>query len=563
MLKMSTSVSLLAVLGATVIAQSPAPNPQAAVPSPLLVAAQNPYRLEPYHADFPVELEYPPRHGVEYARTRRQILERLAGNLAGGGRAETWHVATEFFWRAPEDAVEPLVATMDRAFSDPALADVVRNCIEAMARMGGEVFDAPLRRALQHKEPNVVQAAFAAFATAGKPATLRELAGAFAQMDGRARQAWVRGVRTRLGDEAVPLLRDVMAGPYTVGVRDQVLQQALLMPLPQAAEILKVRWNDAVGEFKAIIAGVLHATGDTSGTTWLADALQSEDMATMTIAIKHCRYGELGPLRERLLRASTHLRPEIRIEVANALTHVEGDDVADVFEVMAAPDEPWEVRSIALRELTRRGRDKSVAILLDELPTATGTRLQGILNQLSASGDARAVPVLLERFQKAPDGEGRAFLQALSQNHSEAAARALLQVFAGPERVVHRAHNGAMTTRNYLPTLLLNLRGSERLVLAAFVALPATEWQQRAHLLSTLSGFAADRPDTKLQQECIAPLRQVLFDQKELPQLRLLALNLLTRRWLTIDDVLRLKNQRATEAPGMRALLADFLTETF
>ena len=275
MLKFSLSLSWLAVTGLPLAAQ--------AIPA---AAADNPYRLAPFHADFPVELVYPPRHALEYTRTRRQILERLAVNLAGGGRVETWHVATEFYWRAPEDAAEPLVAAMDRAFSDPSLADVVRNCLEGIARMGGEQFDGPLRRALQHKEPNVVQAAFAAFATAGKLSTLRELAGAFEQMDSRARLGWLRGVRTRLGADAVPLLRQVMKAPYSVAVRDQVLQQALLMPLPQAAEILKVRWEDAAGEFKAIIAGILHATGDGRGTAWLLEALRSEDTSILSAAIR-------------------------------------------------------------------------------------------------------------------------------------------------------------------------------------------------------------------------------------------------------------------------------------
>ncbi len=525
--------------------------------------AANPFRLEPFFADFPVELDYPPHLGLEFARTRRQILERLANNLQGNVRREAWHLATEFFWRAPEDAVEPLTETMDRAFGNPAYADVAKNCVEAMGRMAIEAFDVPLRRALQHKSPVVQQAAFAALATCGKLATLKELAGAFEQMDGRARTAWLRSVRLRLGDEAVPLLKAVMMGAYPVHVRDQVLREALQLPPAAAAEVLRGRWEEAVAEFKAIIAGVLHAAGDTAGTTWLREGLVSEDLGYLTMAVRHCAIGEPGILREPLLRASTHLRPEVRLEVAKVLTRIPGEDVADIYEVLVAPDEPWEIRAIAVRELTRRGRDRVVSVLLEEVPTAGGTRLQLLINQLSASGDARAVPVLLERFELAPEGEGRPFVQGLAQNASDAAAKALFALFVGKERVLGRGSNGDLTTRNYLPTLLLNLRGSERVLLAEFLALPVTDWKSRAALLPTLSGIAADRSDKALQADCIAPLRTILFDRTQPPQLRVLALNLLARRWLLIEDVLRLKNTLRDEQPSLRALFADFLNDSF
>ena len=552
-------VAAVLLLAAAASAQG---EPGAAVP-PAAPPAANPYRFEPFHADFPVALEYPPRLAAEYDRTRLQILERLAANLQGNVRREAWLSAQEFFWHAPDDAVEPLVEAMDRAFGHPALGDAVKNTVEAMGRMANERLDPALRRALQHKNPNVQQAAFAALATSGTVATVRELAGAFTRMDMRAQGQWCRAVRLRLGADAVPLLRDVMMGPYTTAVRDLALREALQMPAASAAEILRGRWQDAVGEFKAVIAGVLHAVGDAAATAWLREALASEDMQVLTAAVRHCAFGELGVLREGLLRASTHLRPEIRLEVAKVLTRVPGDDVTDVYEVLAGPDEPWDIRSIAVRELTKRGRTQLVSVLLDELPTATGQQLASIINQLSASDDPRAVPILRERFDKAPDGEGRPFLQGLAQNRTEASARALLDLFRGPPRLVGRAATGTLTTRNYTPLVLLNLRGPERLVIAAFEALPADQWQLRAALMPTLASIAADRGDDALTASCVAPLRKILFDQKELPQLRVLALNLLARRSLTIDDAIRLRDLRATEAPGMRALLADFLNDAF
>jgi HEAT repeat protein len=522
----------------------------------------NPYRLQPFHTDFPVPLEYPPQNGREYDRTRRQMLERLVANL-GMARREAWQLATEFFWRGPEDAVEPLIAQMDKAMANPALSDIVKNTVEAMGKMAQPEFDAALRRALTHKHPAVVQAAYAALATSGSEATLRQLATSFELMDARSRTQWLRSLRLRLGGDAVPFYRAIMDGPYTTQVRDQVLVEALQLPMAQAADVLRGRWQDAAGEFKAVIAGVLHAAGDSAGTSWLRDALQNEDMAVLTLAVKHCVRGELGDLRDPLLRASTHLNPDVRYAVVQALVRVPGDDVSDVLEVLVGPEQPWEIRSIATRELVKRGRRKVVDVLLEEVGSATGTRLNGLLSQLTASGDPRAVPVLLERFEKAPPGEGRPFLMSLAQNSSADAAKALLQLYRGPVRLVGKAASGTLTTRNYLPTLLLNLRGSEDLVLAAYQELPKAEWQLRAPLLQVLVGIAADRENKELAERFVAPVRAVLFDRDELPQLRVLALNLLSFRWILIEDALKLKNLRQQESPQMRALFTDFLLDAF
>lgn len=526
-------------------------------------APVNPYRLEPFHADFPVDLEYPNRYGREYDRTRRQIVERLVANLQGDVRREAWQMAMEFFWRAPEDAVEPLIAAMDRCFGQPALGDVVRNCVEAMGKMGDERFDSALQRALEHKNAQVRQAALAALGRSGKASTLASLERLFIQMDGRSRAAWLTAVSSRLPEQRVGILQRLMMADLPTPIRDQVLEVTLKLPVLEAATILKGRWDVALGEFKAVIAGVMHAAGDGTGTAWLREALEGQDLAALQMALKHVARGDLGVLRADVLKHSTHLRSEVRLELAKTLQTVDGDDVADVYEVMTSPDEVLEVKEIALRELTRRGRPAAVTILLNEVATATGTRLQLLLHLLAASNDERAVPVLVDRFRRAPEGEGRPFLQALAQNRSAKAAEALLQLFNGPEVVVARGVQQVYTTRNYLPTLLLNARGAERTILDAFAALPREDYARRAALMTTLAGIAGDRSDPALQAQCLAPVRAALFDREEVPQLRVLALNLLTPRALTVEDALRLKNQRFDEQPGLRALFGDFLVDYF
>jgi hypothetical protein len=39
---------------------------------------------------------------------------------------------------------------MDRAFGKQGLADMVKNCVEAMGKMGREEFDSALQRAVEH-----------------------------------------------------------------------------------------------------------------------------------------------------------------------------------------------------------------------------------------------------------------------------------------------------------------------------------------------------------------------------------------------------------------------------
>ncbi|MFM1872107.1 MAG: hypothetical protein RL398_1529 [Planctomycetota bacterium] len=526
------------------------------------VPGDNPYRLTPFHADFPVQLQYPNRYGLEYDRTRRQVLERLVANLQGNVRREAWQMAMEFFWRAPEDAVDPLVEGMDRWFGHP-VADVVRNCVEAMGKMRDERLDAALRRALEHPNEQVRQAALAALGRSGARATVLELGRFFGRMDGRSRASWLQAVRDRLGEERVGILRDLMNADYPSVVRDQVLEVALTLPAAEMAEVLRGRWNEALGEFKAIIAVALHQVGDTSGTAWLKDALEGQDLARLQMALKHLGRVELGVLRTATLLHSTHLRADVRLEVAKCLRFRDGDDIADVYEVLASPDEALDTREIALRELTRRGRSSAVTALLEEATTATGTRLQVLLHLLAVSGDDRGVQLLVERFERAPETERRPFLQALAQNNSAAAATALLDIFRGPPRIVGRGVDAAYTTIGYLSTLLLNLRGHEAAILEAYRGLPKDDHVRRASLLTTLAGLAADRTDETLRATCLEEVRRVLFDREECPQLRVLALNLLTPRALTVEDALKLKRQRFDEQPGLRALFADFLNEYF
>lgn len=526
--------------------------------------------LEPWFEDYPVPLEMPATNPAPaYVRSRRQALERITANLQGNTRREVWLMATEFFARAPDDAIEVLVAAMDRAFSQPMLVDVVRNTIEAMGRMQRVEFDDALRRAMEHPDPGVRQSAFAALSGSGKPETVRAAGQQFlAGMDGKARIAWLRAVRLRLPDECPQMFQKLMRAETPIAVRDLVLKEILQLPAEQGAVALEAIWEHAVGEFRLICAGVLHGAGKVSGTVVLTEALASDDPKVAEEALKQLRNRELGSLRDSVLKLSTHPRPEVRLAVAQCLVGVDGDDVANTFETLAGGEELVEAKSIALRELTRRGRPEAVGVVIDQIQTATGSRLQLLLRMLGSSGDPRVVPLLRERFDKAPAEEGRQFLIALALCRAPEAAKALFEIFMATPRAVSKDSLGReLDTAHYIPIVLPNLRGQEDELLGYFPAIPKDDHVRRALYLQSISGMSVERSDPVLAKKMSDMLRGILFDAKEPPQLRIQALNALTRPWLDLDDVRRMTRAQETKADGapdpMRGVFKDFLFEFF
>jgi hypothetical protein len=349
-------------------------------------------------------------------------------------------------------------------------------------------------------------------------------------------------------------------------IRDLVLKEALEMPPPDAAKVLAKLSTDAAGEFKAIISGVQHAAGVVSGTLWLRDALADKRHEVVVQALKQLGHGDLGLLRDQVLQLSTHPRPEVRRALANLLRTVEGKDVESVYEVLARPDEMLETKCIALKELNRRGRTDAATALLEDVAVEVGTRLKVELSLLIASSDDRAIKVFVDRFAHSQPGEGREFVQAVALCNAPSSPAALFELFAGPEKVID---GNGLTTLTYATVLLPNLRGREAALLACWEKIDPADLRRRALWLSALAMIAADRTDPAVQQPITALLRAIVFDRTQPSQLRVQALNELTMKFLSIDDVMQLKRLQAPdkagaqESAGMRAFVRDFLAEFF
>ena len=545
----------------------------ASVPAPAASPTQDParYGFATWHADYPVSLDLPsPSLAPVYQRSRRQALEHVAANLQGNTRREVWLMATDFFARAPEDAVEVLIGVMDRAFGQPMLVDAVRNAVDAMGRMERQEFDDALRRALEHPDGSVRQAALSALGSSGKPETVRATASQFMTgMDGRARISWLRAARLRLPDDCPKLFAQIMRAETPIAIRDLVLKEILLLPPPQGAVALEAIWEHAIGDFRVICAGVLHSAGRASGTIYLDQCLRGDDAMVAAEAVKQLRGRELGQLRDAVLRLSTHPRPEVRLAVAQTLAGVDGDDVTATYEVLSGTEELVETKSIALRELTLRGRPDAVTAVIEQAASATGSRLQLLLRMLGASGDPRMVDLFVKRFREAPPEEGRQFLIALALCRAPGSARALFDIYKGDARAVSSKDSlgNQLDTRSYVPVILPNLRGQEQELIAMWPELDRKDYQRRALYLQALSGIGVERSSPELAKQVADLLRAVVFDATEIPQLRIQALNALTRPWLDLEDVRRLTRLQESAGRGesdpMRTLVKDFLFEYF
>jgi hypothetical protein len=76
------------------------------------------------------------------------------------------------------------------------------------------------------------------------------------------------------------------------------------------------------------------------------------------------------------------------------------------------------------------------------------------------------------------------------------------------------------------------------------------------------ASIAADREDAEVSRRVYSRLREILADVDEIPQMRLLALELL-RRNLTVADATRIKRLLTKEKAPMRRALNNFLYEFF
>jgi len=521
-------------------------------------------RFEVWHDDFPFAVHLSPlAEGDAYHYSAREALERVVGKLMGNCTPAGWHMAMQFFERAPESAIPLLIQSMDQAMQVHHLSDLVQNTAEAMGHMGRfgspEIAEA-LLRALQHGKKSVQNSAMAALVQAGTPETVREAARFVPNLHVRGQAEWIRAVRRHLPEEEIEsiyleaLHSETMASVFGIAV-----EESEKLPVELGARILGSLWEEARGTLKLTVASTLHAAGDLRGTRFLREVLERGDGEGVAVAVVGAARGDLKYLRDDILKLSLSPTATVRQSVALTIGDWPGENVDRVLATLAV-DPVDAVRHTALTMLRGREQRGLLDDLIQRVRTATGSKLIQALGDLSAAGDGQAAGPILERMRGAPREEWRKYIQALGLSRTEEGFAALREVFLEPEAPVD--YGSDRTNVTYVGVVLANVQAARDQILTLFGELPRDDYRRRGCLLSTLGDMAAVSEDGAFRKATYDLCRAILADSEEIPQMRFLALQYL-RPDLSLDDMKAVKKLHTNERGPMRRALSDFLYEFF
>lgn len=518
-----------------------------------------------WHQDFPVEIRFSPRHpGRWYDRSRRRALERVADNLAGTCTRDAWLLAKEFFTRVPVEDADVLIDCADRAMAAKQ-NDVLETTLGAMNAVGSQSFSPVIIRALDRATSGVQLAACRALVTCGTREAIEYARERLLRLSGAAQAYYFEALAEVLGDDVAAreidrALRDVRFA----GIQAQLLEDAFAMSAGDAFVAIKAM-NDAPPPGReGHVFGVRHAAGDEGGTLAIRQMLESESPKSRMSGLQGLAFGGHEFFKDKILELTMDPSPEVRLQTTMLLEKLEGDNVIGALENLAL-DDAVIVRQEALRILNARGETGMLDDVLEEFKTATGSAMASLLSDLVHAKEARAIPLLAERIERAPRHEKRFYIQAIAEMSIPEIVPVLAKYFLG-EPINFSDHetklNPALDSRAYLPLLMINARGGEQAVVDLYRSIDRADYVRRALLLGAIQGIGVDRRDEATHELCFGLVREVLFDTEEIPQMRLRALDLL-RRGLTIDDVMNIKRLIPKEEPAMQRALNDFLLEFF
>lgn len=508
--------------------------------------------------DFPVPIELAPVVPRRYRETRAKALDRLIAKLEGTTSRESWLFAKEYFWRAGEEAVEPIIEAMDLALVAPARRTHLENLIEAMGRMGRPELAPALLRPLGHSELAIRGKAMKALVRSGTPAAVRQAGQLLPSLGARDQISWLEACRAHLGDDAVAMFRHIYDSDSSPpALLEGVLEQAIHMPPEKAAAIFERSWTNAPLDRKLRMAAIRHRGGDLVGTRFLRDVLAAPDPKFVALALEALAGGDLDDVISDVMRMAEHPDALVRAAATAAIATRKDANATAMLQVLTQ-DPDWAVKVVALQALAARGERTELEQVFARLHTATGSELTVLIKAIGEIGDGGCGPVLLERYRAAPS-QGRKFLQALAYTRSADVFPQMRQVFLEEEATVAEQSRGRqLTTVNYVPHLMVNLRGAELGMVGLFRDLPTEDTERRAWLLDALGQIAADREDEVIDELINGELRSVLADREETPGMRLLALKLLSRV-LTLDDAMRLRLGLEDETADMAQAISDVL----
>ena len=96
---------------------------------------------------------------------------------------------------------------------------------------------------------------------------------------------------------------------------------------------------------------------------------------------------------------------------------------------------------------------------MEQLEESTGSKFRQVAKDLVSAGDARAVPVFVERMKTAQGSDRRLLMQAIGFMRHEDSIQPLIDILMGPDEAF--GSSNAYRTMSYAAVMLTNIEESE------------------------------------------------------------------------------------------------------
>lgn len=518
--------------------------------------------LSPWYGDFPFPVTLSPRApGRWYDRSSRQALGQLVKNLQGNCSQAAWQHARMFFDHAPPGSAELLAAAADENYLAQGLAAYLENLVDAMWRVGDPSLVPVLLRLADHPKEPVATRAIGALVTCGTPEGLRQAEAKLGRLSMRAACDWLRAVARRAPQDAEATYKRYLRAPrLEKAVVQVILEETAKLP-PAAGVAIAEMLSDprsTTPEFALAAAAILHKAGDRRGTARLREFMRGDNPKLKAMAVTAAAEKDLELVLDDVLQLSLYEDAEVRLAVVQALATLPGDNIDDALTTLGA-DVSSDVRRVALRALAQRGKRYHLDQLVERVRTGSGSNLSTALQDISASGDPKALAAVYERYKQTPITEQRAYMQALAYSRAPAVFPYLSEIFRAEEKVLT---SSGQTTASNAALLMANVDGGLPSIIDLWRELPRADYRRRAYLIQAMASIAGFHEEGDTRARATEVFASVWRNRDEVPQLRLFALYH-HRRYLGLDDVAALKESIAAESEPMQRALNDFLLEFF
>jgi HEAT repeat protein len=524
------------------------------------------YGIEEWYEDFPYPLHVPIRKpGMWYDRNSQEAVEKVVSNLSGLCTKPAWLLSKQFFDRHWDVSRELLVEALDAAQRTHSEYDRAENIVNAMGRCKDGLFADVLLRAAAHSHPGIRTAAFRALGNAGDEASIIKIGKLLPRMTRIEQIEWVKAAARKLSDDKLfPIFRDMLLRQEYAHLQNYAFEESMKLPAARAAKLFEPFWLDLAGDLQLYVAGMMHSIGDGRGTVRLKAALKPpiKILKRKLVAVRGAMLGDTSPFVDELLELTLEGQEGLEVLLVGALKDIPGDNVTDTLITMTDHSKPFLVRQAALRALVDRGVTSEFAGLMETLRTSPrNNKFRDAVADLVAAKYGPAVPVLLQRSTEGTLKEQIFYLRMIGNIGSKEAFTAFKEVFLRPE-YRFKGWRERHTNVTFLGVHFSNVKDSHGDMLALLASLPRTEYRRKASLIHALANLAGAYPEEAFVKRVYAHLRKVIYDIKEVPQLRILALDYL-RRDIGVADAMKLKRGLPKESASMRKYLSDFLLEFF